>query len=232
MNKNSEKINKLYITAVIDQTRLKIFNYVIDQILKTIKGSAYTGAFIQCFCLIDYLSEMVKLNRGNNKVKGSNHYKEFLAKYFKTYNKGYLWAIRCCLVHSFGTGTAMEDEGLGGYMLQHINPENHKKIITKIPGDKPTYWLNLSNFVFDTIKATFAFFSDLEKAPLEEQGFFIKRVERIISVIDTETGMEVMPYKNGKINPILYCLDFKKNPKHIKWDILKEEILKIIKNPI
>ncbi len=222
-----KKIENSYRSEIINQTRLKIFNYAIDQILKTTKGRAYTGAFIQCFCLIDYLSEMVKLNRDSKKVKGSNHYKEFLSKYFKTYNKGYLWAIRCCLVHSFGTGTAMEDEGLGGYKLQHINPENHNKIETKLPGDKPTYWLNLSDFVFDIIKVTFTFFSDLEKASSKDLNLFINKVERIISVMDVESGETIMPYENRKINPILYCLDFKIDPKDIKWDILKEEILKL-----
>ncbi len=63
--------------------KLKIFTYVVGDIIRSIKGSALMGAFIQCFCLVDYLSYIAKL--ANNEVNNEN-YIAFINKYLSQSN--------------------------------------------------------------------------------------------------------------------------------------------------
>lgn len=192
--------------------KMKIFNYVIGDILKSIKGGALMGAFIQCFCLIDYLSAIAKL--ANNESNNEN-YKKFIEKYLKEYDSEKLYAIRCGLIHTYGQSERMKSAKLDGYFFQHKNPENHRKYENNI------YWLNLSNFVFDLIKATFIFFRDLEDKKEESLYEFKERAKNIISVFGP-SGISVAS-NFGNIDPILSCLDVKK----INWSILENEIYKL-----
>jgi len=113
----------------INIAKMKIFTYVIGDILKSISGGALMGAFIQSFCLIDYLSAIARLT--NNDAIGDN-YEKFVECYFKDYDQKKLYAIRCGLVHTYGQSRSMESADLDGYTFQHKNPANHRKYDKRI----------------------------------------------------------------------------------------------------
>jgi|SRR3989304_7857347 len=197
----------------INIAKMKIFTYVIGDILKSISGGALMGAFIQSFCLIDYLSAIARLT--NNDAIGDN-YEKFVECYFKDYDQKKLYAIRCGLVHTYGQSRSMESADLDGYTFQHKNPANHRKY------DKRIYWLNLSNFIFDVIIATHNLFSGFEqKANKGEKIPEIERANKIILVWGPLGA--VVSYNYGMIDPILSCLD----STNITWAILENEVYKL-----
>jgi len=196
----------------IKLAKMKIFNYVVGDILKSIKGGALMGAFIQCFCLIDYLSNIARL-AGNDSNAGN--YKNFVRTYFPGYDPEKLYAIRCGLIHTYGQSERMKEAELDGYAFQHKNPENHRKYENNI------YWLNLSNFVFDVIKATFEFFKELEQKREDELYEYKERAKNIVSVFDPSRILVSPNY--GHIDPILSCMD----SENIDWKILENEIYKL-----
>ena len=196
----------------IKLAKMKIFSYVIGDILKTIKGGALMGAFVQCFCLIDYLSAIARLANNN---KQNENYKKFIEQYLSEYDSEKLYAIRCGLVHTYGQSERMKNAKLDGYRFQHKNPENHRKYKNNI------YCLNLSNFVFDIIKAAFQFFQELKQKSDDELYDYKNRAEGIISVFASSKISYCENY--GSIDPILSCMDAKK----INWSILENEIYKL-----
>ena len=206
-------MNDMTDLELIRIAKMKIFNYVIGDILKTIKGGALMGAFVQSFCLIDYLSAIARL--ANNDAIGDN-YEKFVESYLPDYDQKKLYAIRCGLVHTYGQSRRMEEADLKGYKFQHKNPENHRKYEDKI------YWLNLSNFVFDVIKVTHLFFLEIEQKV--EAGADLPEIERANNIISVwgPLGMIVSP-NFGMIDPILSCLD----STSITWAILENEIYKL-----
>ncbi len=227
--KNFKKIHSINNQQIITLNKLKIFNYVVGDIFRSITGGALTGTFIQCFCLIDYLSEMIKLNEdesGEKIDKKSNNYKKFLKKYFKTYNSEYLYSIRCCLVHTYGVGDALEKAKLGGYQLQHKNPENHKVIERREGHENPKYWLNLSDFFFDVVKVTHNFFNEFVGKPEEELVTIAKRVTGTISVtkFDDVTRKPILSSLNyGNVHSALSAMDL----KPINWGVVRNEIYRL-----
>jgi hypothetical protein len=196
----------------IKSAEMKIFSYVIGDILKTIKGGALMGAFIQTFCLIDYLAAIARL--ANNNQNAAN-YKEFIEKYLRGYDPEKLYAIRCGLVHTYGQSERMKKAKLDGYIFQHKNPENHKKYMDNV------YRLNLSNFVFDIIKATFQFFSELKQKQESELYEYKERAKNIISIFGPLGISYSLNY--GNIDSILSCMD----SLDVDWKILENEIYKL-----
>ena len=105
----------------ISRIKLNLFDMAIGDIIRAIKGGSLVGSFILSFCLIDYLAGIYRKNT-------SGYFKKIISKYFENYVPGYVWAIRCSLIHTYGIGEAMKEEKLDGFQLQHKNPENHKRI--------------------------------------------------------------------------------------------------------
>lgn len=189
----------------------------IGDIIRAIRGSSLVGAFILSFCLIDYLAGIYK---EANKI----NYKEIVRKYLKNYKEDYLYAIRCSLVHIYGIGDAMEDVNLDSFQFQHKNPENHRKI-TNVNG-KITYWLNLSNFVSDIIKASYKFFADLEKKTEKELEEYIKRADKVIKIWDPSTGKIYSKPNFGSIDFLFSILD-SKEVEEMDWRLLENNIYKL-----
>ena len=175
--------------------KMKIFSYVVDNILRTIRGRAYLGAFIQSFCFIDYLATIGRFAK-NDKI--GDNYIEFVKKYLDKYAPKKLYAIRCALIHTFGMAKAMTSANLNGYRFTHKNPENHLKL------DRGVYFLNLSNFVFDIIKACYIFFSDLENKNEMDLREYNNRARNLISVFGP-SGVSIISNYGG-IDSALTCV--------------------------
>ena len=181
----------------IRRIKLNLFDMAVGDIIRAIRGGSLVGAFILSFCLVDYLAGIYRKNT-------AGYYKKIVHRYLKKYKTGYVWAIRCSLIHVYGTGDAMKEEKLDGFQLQHKNPENHLRV-DDIDGKK-IYWLNLSNFVYDVIKATFEFFHEIENKPACMITAFIERAKKIILIRNLLTkeiyskpnfsSIDILIYKN------------------------------------
>lgn len=196
----------------IKQAKMKIFTYIVGDILKTIKGGALMGAFIQSFCLVDYLSAIAKL-ADNDSI--NENYIKLIEKYLDQYDAEKIYAIRCGLVHTYGQSDRMKKSNLSGYSFQHKNPENHRRYENNV------YWLNLSNFVFDIIKAAFQFFHELEQKEEDVLSEYAERANTIISVVGP-LGISLSS-NYGNIDTILSCMD----AQGISWNILENELYKL-----
>jgi|GEM_PF-5520044 len=197
-----------------EKVEMKFFGYIIGEILRTIRGKAFVGAFIQCFCLIGYLSE---LSKNNYDEKDSESYKNFIKNHLKGYDPEKLYAIRCALVHTYGYAEAMKKAYLSGYSFTHKNPELHLKEI-KTNG----YHLNLSNFVYDIIKTTYDFFNEIkQEASKENQEKYMYKTKNLIGVIDPSGERISANYAEADI--VLSAMD----TKNINWEIVRNEIYKL-----
>jgi hypothetical protein len=192
--------------------KMKIFHNVVGDIIRSIKGGALMGAYVQCFCLIDYLSAIAQL--ANNDQIGPN-YEQFITKYLSSYDAKKLYAIRCALVHTYGQASRMKDADLEGYLFRHKDPSINRLYKEKV------YYLNLSNFLFDIIKGTYEFFTELETKSESDLTDYVKRAINIISVFG-HWGL-VLPWHYGYVDSILSVLDLIEPD----WKILENEIYKL-----
>ena len=200
---NKEKIKKI---------KLNLFDMAIGDIIRAIRGGSLIGAFILSFCLIDYLAGIFYKAQ-------KRYYKVIIREYFENYDVDYMYAIRCSLVHIYGRADAL---GNDSFFFQHKNPENHKRISFTTNGNR-VYLLNLSNFVFDTIKASYNFFNDLENKSESELQEYIVRAEKIILIRNIKTGEIISKSNFSSLDSIFVSLDQKK----VNWEILKNEIDKL-----
>ena len=196
----------------IELAKIKIFSYVVGDIIKTIRGGALMGAFVQCFCLIDYLAA---IGREANNDKISDNYEKFIENHLNYYDPKKLYAVRCGLIHTYGPSNSMKDADLDGYAFQHKNPRIHNKYYERI------YYLNLSNFLFDIIKTTYDFFNKIEKVPERDLSEYCRRME-VVLVVFNPFGI-VANLNFGSIDPVLSCMDC----ENINWSILENEIYKL-----
>lgn len=188
----------------------------IADVIRAIRGGSLVGAFILSFCIIDYLAGILEKSDNTN-------YKKIIDDYFDDYNSEYMYAIRCSLVHVYGKADAMHIAGLNRFNFEHKRPEIHKQI-DNIDG-VIVYWLNLSNFVFDVVKASYNFFTEnLENKSESELEEYVERANNIIRIFDPVTGETTSIKTNfGSIDPIFSSLD----SDNVNWDFLENEIYKL-----
>lgn len=202
----------------IKAIKFNLFDMAIADVIRAIRGGSLVGAFILSLCIIDYLAGIYR-----NADRG--YYKKIVSTYFKKlnpkYDPNYLYAIRCSLVHIYGKSDGLDDANIR-FNLQHKNPENHLKIDPCSDG-KNIYWLNLSNFVFDIIKAAYTFFEKLENKKEAELGPFILRAEKIILIRNILNNEIVSKPNFSSIDPIFAVLD----SQNIDWGILENDIYKL-----
>lgn len=70
----------------IKRIKFNLFDMAVGDIIRAIRGGSLVGAFILCFCLIDYLARIYRKNT-------SGYYKKIISKYFDDYKKGENMAI-------------------------------------------------------------------------------------------------------------------------------------------
>lgn len=182
----------------VDNIKLQLFSYAIGDIFKCIDGEALVATFLQCFCIIDYISYI----RNKLPEKGNrDNYMEFIKDLLSKYNGEQLYAIRCALVHTYGHSETMRKAKLKGYSFTHKNSEKHliyKNFILH---------LNLSDFASDVVKAAWQYFESLNKIKDEKILFDpITRGEELIKVFNPE-GKVVFKENYGQIHPCLSPLD-------------------------
>ena len=115
----------------------------------------------------------------------------------------------------------MKEEKLDGFQLQHKNPENNRRIVTE-NGEK-IYWLNLSNFVYDLIKAFYEFFSYIETKPECIINKLVERANRLIIVRNLLTGEIYNKPSFTLVDPIFSPLDL----ENIEWNLLEDSIYRL-----
>jgi hypothetical protein len=204
---------------IIENAQMRIFNYSVGDLLRSIEGSALVGAYIQTFCLIDYCAQIELISK---KSQGKS-YKGFISKYFpEEYKEEYMperiFAIRCALIHTYGTSEAMQKAKMRGYILQHKNPENHLRFKESILN------LNLSDFVFDTIKSIYLYFEAIKRKEDDEIFDEAERAKDILTVFKNSESITLKNY--GQINPVLIPLDF--DP--VNWEELRNNIYQMVLN--
>lgn len=193
--------------------KFKFFNYTIGDILRAIKGSSLMGAWILSFCAVDYLAHIACITNNIDDIK--NNYIEFIKKYMPEYDSDKIYAIRCALVHTYGLSRIMSAAQLAGYSFTHKNPERNRLYLNKI------YHLNLSNFVFDLIKASIIFFVESESLPVDQLNNYAARSKDFLTV---HGPLGEQYFTNfGNIDFILSSLD----SKNINWAILENDIYKL-----
>ena len=119
------------------------------------------------------------------------------------------------LLHTYGTSRIMKDANLNGYSFTHKNPQANKIYLNGV------YHLNLSNFIFDLIKGTYIYFTNLENKPEQELKEYVERSKEFLTVFGPLGEQYFTNY--GAIDLILSCLD----SKDINWSILENEIYKL-----
>lgn len=199
----------------IKQVRMKFFGYAIGDIIRSTRGGSLMGAFIQCFCFIGYMSEIVSIKNSEKNLKNHILYQNFVKKYLSNYDSKKLYAIRCALVHTYGHAKAMKSAKLSGYSFQHKNPENNRKYEDNI------YHLNLSNFIFDIVKASYIFFNDLEKKNEDELFDYRQRIKAMLTVNDQNGSRISSNY--AEVDKILSAMDAEK----IDWKIVEDNIYQL-----
>ena len=185
----------------LENIKLQLFNCSIGDIFKCIDGKALIAAFLQCFCVIDYVAYI--RNKLSDKKSGEN-YKEFIKDFLSKYNYDdeRLYAIRCALVHTYGCSDQMKKAKLEAYSFTHKNPE--KNLIYK----KFILHLNLSNFSCDIVEAVSDYFKSLENSSEKDLFYPIVRGEELIKVFNPEGKIEIKE-NFGQIHPCLSPLDLK-----------------------
>ena len=200
----------------IDEAKWKLFNYAILDIIKSIRGRAFIGSFIQCSCFIDYLTYIALGNNGN-----LTSYTTFVKNYLNissnySYNPTFLWGLRNALVHTYGESSITRTNNIK-YSLTHATPDYHNEF----DNTNNAYSLNLSNFVLDIIKVTIFLFDNLSNKNEFDLNDNVKRTDELISVYDLLGVIYKKPFKN--IDKIFSPLD----KKIIDWKKIENNIFKI-----
>jgi len=199
----------------IKQTKMKLFGYAIGDIIRATRGNSLMGSFVQCFCFVGYIAEIARIIKPGEMAGDKICYKNFIEKYLSQYDSGKVYAIRCGLVHTYGYANSMNEAKITGYSFQHKNPENHRRYENNV------YHLNLSNFIFDIIKATYDFFKELESKSEEDLFDYIQRIKATLTV-NTETGPRISMNYAG-VDSILSVMD----SSNIEWKMLEDNIYQL-----
>lgn len=182
----------------LENIKLQLFNCSVGDIFKCIDGNALIAAFLQCFCIIDYMAYI--RNKLSNEKSAAN-YKQFVKDFLKKYDSEQLYAIRCALVHTYGHADAMEKAKLIGYSFTHKNPERH------LIYENFVLRLNLSDFSYDIVSAVWNCFEEI-KEKSDDLFYPITRGERLIKIFDPEGRIKIKE-NFGQIHSCLSPLDLK-----------------------
>lgn len=166
--------------------RKRFFDTAVADILRAIDGRSLVGAVTLALCVIDYLAYLRPVCR-----KTGDNYKafleDFLVRFEPRYNKEWIYALRCALVHTYAQADAMErsEPRLDGYLLRHLDPTFH------LSGSDNILRLNVESFVTDIVWLAWRFFNSLPDNPqeVEENGDELL----VVGISDSQADK---PYKN------------------------------------
>lgn len=182
---------------------------VVADIFRSIQGRAFGGAFVQCFCAIDYMG----LAMNPALVKNTSaEFQSFVSKYLTVANPAYsnlqdeLWAVRNSLIHTYGQSMATRNRNVS-LRFTAEEPGNHLSVVASPLGSK-TFHLNLPDFVGELVTGIELFFKSSVQnlSSLEtwhSQLLLIRSLDSAAARLAVHTG----GLKHGVIHPWLSALD-------------------------
>lgn len=202
----------------IMEIRINLFGRSVADIYRAIDGNSLMGAHILIFCLIDYVSY---IREGEQQYAYNRFVDDYLSKNQNSnYNGKELYAIRCALVHTYGLSNAMSAADLNGYLFGHKVPQNHLVKQDKI------IFLNLSNFLFDTVKSTWQCFEDLLRIDENDKKDVCERGQKLLKVFGPD-GVSLYHKSFAETHPCLAPLDLENESK---WVLLNEKTWELCAN--
>lgn len=142
----------------IEVIKYKFFSSAVADIVKAISGGALTGGYILSFCCIDYLGLALHPEKKNTKSDFIEYLEKYLGKLNTNYIKysDHLYAIRCSLVHSYGSSDATKRLNFIPHLLHSDDLDTmHFDYWSK---DKKLY-ISLPDFVAELISSIVFFFN-------------------------------------------------------------------------
>jgi hypothetical protein len=142
-----------------DLCKHDFFDSAIADIFRTVHGGAFGGAFIEAFCIMDYMG--LAMNPSLTRNTGAE-FKSFIATYLAPTNARYsslqneLWAARNSLIHVYGQSSATQALNLS-LRFTTEEPGNHLRLGPSSVGPN-TLPLNLPDLVGELVAAVELFF--------------------------------------------------------------------------
>lgn len=190
---------------LISEYKSQFFENNIGDILRAMDGNSILGAFILTLCSIGALSSLYSVtdiafrtysDKRKFEVWIDTWMRRFDSPQTLLYPAGYLYAVRCALVHTYGGAAALDRIEIPAYTLTFDCPTLH--MLHQISNGKVVcHIVNLECLLADFITGAWDFWSTLE-VQQSLQSDFSSECKMLIAEIDRPVNPTIKVSKAGR----------------------------------